>query len=341
MQCANCRFDNGDGVQFCRACGSPMPSAGMARTAIGASEPFAARLPAKLAMIYNGPDGTSKPWHGDLRRRRKIGALLLTVAFAAAAASWVTSELFFSDELQIGDGWTNPSAAQSAPAADQSPGESLLAAAEVAPPPPPTAVVPPVAPAVGPVPEAMPDPMPKQQPQPPVAVAPVLGPAPQAIPDPMPKQQPQPPVAVSPALGPAAKEVRDPRPEHKAQPPAAKKVLQKPEKRPVSPAAPAHRATARQAPSSVAERAPEEKPRAPQPVARAAQEIVRPPPAPAVRAGAAWYADLQAQLRRCASRDNFISRIVCSEKAKFHFCGPGKHWGEVPECVQAQTTSDY
>ncbi|MGB7479534.1 MAG: hypothetical protein WA924_04345, partial [Burkholderiaceae bacterium] len=54
-----------------------------------------------------------------------------------------------------------------------------------------------------------------------------------------------------------------------------------------------------------------------------------------------WYAGLKAELRRCAEKDNFISRGLCGERAKFRFCGDGNHWGEVPECVKTQETTNY
>jgi len=63
--------------------------------------------------------------------------------------------------------------------------------------------------------------------------------------------------------------------------------------------------------------------------------------APAVPAAPDWYAGLKAELRRCAEKDNFISRGLCGEHAKFRFCGDGNHWGEVPECVKAQETTNY
>jgi len=63
--------------------------------------------------------------------------------------------------------------------------------------------------------------------------------------------------------------------------------------------------------------------------------------APAPAAAPDWYAGLKAELRRCAEKDNFISRGLCGEHAKFRFCGDGNHWGEVPECVKAQETTNY
>ncbi len=62
--------------------------------------------------------------------------------------------------------------------------------------------------------------------------------------------------------------------------------------------------------------------------------------APARAASAGWYVELKAELQRCASGGNFISRAVCSEKAKFRFCGAGNHWGEVPECIKSNDGSN-
>lgn len=47
-----------------------------------------------------------------------------------------------------------------------------------------------------------------------------------------------------------------------------------------------------------------------------------------------WYVGLKEELRRCLGKDNFLSRTLCEEKAKFRFCMPGNQWGKVPECVR-------
>jgi len=61
---------------------------------------------------------------------------------------------------------------------------------------------------------------------------------------------------------------------------------------------------------------------------------------PARAAAPGWYVDLKAELQRCANGGNFVSRAVCSEKAKFRFCGAGNHWGEVPECIKSNDGSN-
>lgn len=65
--------------------------------------------------------------------------------------------------------------------------------------------------------------------------------------------------------------------------------------------------------------------------------ITAPTPAtPPVRpAQPDWYTSLKAELNRCSGQ-NFINRVICEEKAKWQFCYPGNHWGEVPECVKSQ-----
>lgn len=62
--------------------------------------------------------------------------------------------------------------------------------------------------------------------------------------------------------------------------------------------------------------------------------------APARAASAGWYVELKAELQRCANGGNFVSRAVCSEKAKFRFCGAGNHWSEVPECIKSNDGSN-
>lgn len=107
----------------------------------------------------------------------------------------------------------------------------------------------------------------------------------------------------------------------------------------------AHRAPPRK--SQVAKAAASREPPAPADVSPAPRN---PPPAAPARVSQTpvrpatpdWYAGLKAEIRRCADAGNFFSRLICTEQAKFHFCGPGKHWGEVPECVKAQTaTNNY
>jgi hypothetical protein len=59
-----------------------------------------------------------------------------------------------------------------------------------------------------------------------------------------------------------------------------------------------------------------------------------PQPAPARANEGDGYTALKAELGRCRGKDNFISRGLCEEKAKWRYCEPGNLWGKVPECVK-------
>lgn len=47
-----------------------------------------------------------------------------------------------------------------------------------------------------------------------------------------------------------------------------------------------------------------------------------------------WYSALKKDLGSCNADANFFTRTLCVEKAKWRYCAPGNHWGEVTECVQ-------
>ena len=97
----------------------------------------------------------------------------------------------------------------------------------------------------------------------------------------------------------------------------------------------------REAPASrpaISKPRPEPAPAVPPPAAQVT--LPAPDERPARRSEPEWYVGLKEELGRCSGKDNFISRIVCEQKAKLRFCTPGNQWGKVPECVQSERRQD-
>lgn len=54
---------------------------------------------------------------------------------------------------------------------------------------------------------------------------------------------------------------------------------------------------------------------------------------PAARGDRNWYMGLRAAMGFCRSQGSYVARAICEQDARSRFCGPGNHWGQVPECV--------
>lgn len=44
-----------------------------------------------------------------------------------------------------------------------------------------------------------------------------------------------------------------------------------------------------------------------------------------------WLQSLRTELARCASQ-GMVSRVICTEQARWKYCNPGNQWGKVSEC---------
>jgi hypothetical protein len=46
---------------------------------------------------------------------------------------------------------------------------------------------------------------------------------------------------------------------------------------------------------------------------------------------AAWVQTLRADIGKCSSQ-GLVSRVICTEQARWRNCGPNNGWGKIPEC---------
>jgi hypothetical protein len=51
-----------------------------------------------------------------------------------------------------------------------------------------------------------------------------------------------------------------------------------------------------------------------------------------------WYSDLKAELSRCQTKDNFVSKGLCKSRAVDRYCEG--HWDAVKECVKPNRPSN-
>jgi hypothetical protein len=366
MKCSNCHLENSDDAKFCLACHQEMPAAGgTARAAIARRGQESSTLYPIDSAIYSEDTSANPPsltWvDATPRRGLIIASVLLLLALVAIAAYLFDNGSFASNELRLGAPWEDPAItlADMPPVDDfaEAPGPSAPSVAPTVPPAPAPA---PAVPAAGQAaqqesepphkPDSVQKPEPPQKPEsvqipePPQKPKPVQKPAPEQKPETVQKpelpQKPEPAQKLESSQKPQAlsERVKKPLPKQKPVPVADTK----PELR-SSAAEPVRiRPAVRKTPAMAVPKTPEQA-NAARPVLRARQEDSAPAAvAPPVKAKAAsWYRDLQAEMARCADGGNFFSRMICTEKAKFRFCGPGKHWGEVPECIQAQSRANY
>jgi hypothetical protein len=359
MKCSNCHLENSDDAKFCLACNQEMPAAGgTARAAVARRGHEFSKLYPIDPAIYSedaSADPPSLTWvDATPRRGLIIASVLLLLGLVAIAAYLFDTGSFASNELRLGAPWEDPAItlADMPPVDDfaETPVPSAPSAAPTAPlvpAPAPASAVTAAAQAAQQEPElpqklwSPQKPELVQKPEPPQKPESVQKPAPPQ--EPKPAQKPEPKQKPEPLQKPESVQKPQPLPERTQKP--LPKQKQKPE--PVADTKPELRSSApepvrvrpavRKAPVIVAPKISDQASDA-RPVLRTRQEDPAPaavaPPTKAKTSG--WYRDLRAEMARCADGGNFFSRMICTEKAKFRFCGPGKHWGEVPECIQAQ-----